>query len=216
MVMKQPIGQMTGPELKFRARQAMAALVPIAGLKDHGPHLAISADAEIVEEYASNLAQRLSPYILVTQTIPFEVEDNKIFGVEKDSLALVLKQIATQVKGLGIERLIILSTSNNSLEAAKEALKSLSFKQKYINIIESLPKLEELASENPMSKGSAYITSLALFLSNGLVRQDMLKYADSSFGVTGDPKKATAEIGKELYEFSFENIVQTIDNFLRE
>lgn len=214
--MKQPIGQMTGPELKFRAKQAMAALVPIAGLKDHGPHLAISTEIEITEEYASNIAQRLSPYILVTQTVPFEVGDDKIFGLEKDCLALTLKQIANQIKALGIERIIVLSLSNNSLEVAKEALKSFGLKQKYISIVESLPKAEELASENPTGKGNAYLTSLALFLSSSLVKQDMLKYADSSFGVIGDPKKATSEIGKKLYETSFENIVQVLDNFLRE
>ncbi|MCI4438736.1 creatininase family protein [archaeon] len=214
--MKQPIGQMTGPELKFRAKQAMAALIPIAGLKDHGPHLAVSTEIEITEEYASNVAQRLSPYILVTQTIPFEVGDDKLFGLEKDCLALTLKQIASQVKALGIERVVVLSLSNNSLEVAKEALKGLSFKQKYINIVENLPKVEELTSESPVGKGNAYLTSLALFLSSYLVKQDMLKYADSSFGVVGDPKKATSEIGKKLYDASFEGIVQVLDNFLRE
>lgn len=214
--MKQPISQMTGPELKFRAKQAMAALIPIAGLKDHGPHLAISAEIEIVEEYASNIAQRLSPYILVTQTIPFEVGDDKLFGLEKDCLALTIKQIASQIKSLGIERLIVLSFSSNSLEVAKDALKGFNFKQKYINIVENLPKVEELASESSVGKGNAYLTSLSLFLNSYLVKQDMLKYADSSFGVVGDPKKATPEVGKKLYNTSFENIVQALDNFLRE
>lgn len=214
--MKQPFVYVTGPELKFRAKQAMAALIPIAGLRDHGPHLAISTEIEVTEEYASNVAQRLSPYVLVTQTIPFEIGDDKIFGLDKDCLALMLRQIASQIKALGIGRIIVFSFSNNSLEIAKEALKSFGFKQKYINIAETLPKVEELASESPMGKGNAYLTSLALFLSNYLVKQDMLKYADSSFGVAGDPKKATLEIGKKLYETSFENIVQTLDNFLRE
>ncbi|MBO3757521.1 MAG: creatininase family protein [Thermoproteota archaeon] len=214
--MKQPIGQMTGPELKFRAKQAMAALIPISGLKDHGPHLAIGTEIEITEEYANKIAQRLSPYVLVTQTIPFEIGGDKIFGLEKDCFALTLKQIANQIKALGIERIIILSFSSDSIEVSKEALKNFNFKQKYINIVETLPKTEELVSESPTGKGNAHLTSLALFLNSYLVKQDMLKYADSSFGVVGDPKKATSEIGKKLYDASFENIVQIIDNFLRE
>src|SRR5579863_7261331 len=63
MARKYRYGEMTWPEVKAAAARPCVAIVPIATLEDHGPHLPIDTDlllcASVCEEAASRAAGRV-------------------------------------------------------------------------------------------------------------------------------------------------------------
>jgi len=207
---------MTGPELRYRVKQASVGLIQVGGLKDQGPHLSSGAEWELLEAYASKAAQRLHPYILRQPPILQAIGDRSLFPVAPETLKSVVSDAIVGIASLGIGRAAILVLGEPEWEAVKAAVEGAKAKTKILALWELYPKPKELEGEDPKGVGNAFLTAQLMHLDPEMVKVDNLKYADSSFGVSGDPKKATAEIGRTVFDQTFEALVAALDNFMRE
>jgi len=207
---------MTGPEFRYRVKQSSMSLVQVSGLRDHGPHLSSGAEWELLDTYAANVVQRLHPYILRAPPIIQAMGERALFPVAAETLKATLANAIAEIAALGITRVAVLCASEAELETIKSATEGAKAKVKILPLWELYPKLKELEGEDPKGIGNAFLTAQLLNLRPEMVKTDNMKYADTSFGVQGDPKKATPEIGKTLYGQAFETLVAALDNFMRE
>jgi creatinine amidohydrolase len=63
-------GRLTWPEVRRAAEEDRVALVPVATLEDHGPHLPIDADLRIVEEICRRAAEAAPDEIVLLPAVP--------------------------------------------------------------------------------------------------------------------------------------------------
>ena len=210
------IGVMTGPEMKYRAKQALTALIAIAGLRDHGPHLASGSEIELLDAYSRKASERLHPYLFVYPTITTSLGNRSLLRLSESAFKATILDAAKALRSLQIERITVISNSKKDLEVSKETLAQLEGKKKSMGIWELHPKIAELEGEDPLAIGNAFLTAQMLYIQPGMVKPEMLRYADASFGVSGDPKKASAEIGKKIFDQTFESFVSELDMFMRE
>lgn len=207
---------MTGPEFRYRVKQATVGLVQVTGVRDHGPHLSSGAEWELLEIYVTRVTQRLHPYILREPPILLTTGDRSLFPVDPEVLKSTVANAVGSLASLGIGRAAVIVSGEPELETVKSATEGAKSKVKVLALWELYPKVKELDGEDPKGIGNAFLTAQLMHLSPEMVKADNLKYADSSFGVSGDPKKATAEVGKVVFDQTFEALVATLDNFMRE
>lgn len=214
--MQQFIGNMTGPEIKYRSKQALAGLVQIAGIRDHGPHLASGSEVRLLEAYSSLASQRLHPYLFIPPIITGTVAERAIMSVSEGALKAVVQDVTKSLLSSGLERIVFVTCTKRDLELSRDSSSQLSGKKKFIGIWEIYPAVPEFGTDDPEAVGNAYLTAQMLYLEPDFVKPDMMKYANASFGVVGDPKKATADLGKIIFDQGFETLVLELDKFMRE
>jgi creatinine amidohydrolase len=62
--------RLTWPEVRRAAAQDRVALVPVATLEDHGPHLPVDTDLRIVAEICARAAARVADRVVLLPAIP--------------------------------------------------------------------------------------------------------------------------------------------------
>jgi len=192
------------------------SLLQVIGLRDQGPHLSSGAEWELLDTYAANVAQRLHPYILRAPPIVQAIGERALFPVAPETLKATVADAIAAIAALGIARVAVLCASEAELETIKAGAEGAKAKVKILPLWELYPKPKELEGEDSKGIGNAFLTAQLMNLRPEMVRTDNMKYADKSFGVAGDPKKATPEIGKAIYDQTFEALVAALDNFMRE
>jgi len=206
----------TGPELKFKVRDALLAVITVGGMRDVGPHLACATEHKILNHYGRMIYERFYPYVLLTPAVVHCVSDSAILGVTPEVLQAIVRDVAKSVKELGITRVMVLTACEAELEAAKRGLDSVDgIKKHALGIWQFYPKIDELEGEDPLGKGGPYLTSQMMHIDRGYVKEGMLKYADQSFGIVGDPKKGSSEIGKTIAERVTESLIAESDAIMR-
>ncbi len=209
-------GEMTGPEFRYRSKQALAGLIPIAGLVDHGPHLASGSEIELVGEYSHRLTERLHPYLFLNPIVLTTLSERSLLPSSESAFKAAILESSKGLKTLRIERTAILCNGKKDLEACQTVLGQIPGKKKALGLWQNYPKVPELEGEDPLSPGNPFLTSQILYLRPSMAKLEMMKYADPSFGVTGDPKKANPEIGLRIFGQTFEALVSDLDSFMRE
>lgn len=101
-------------------------ILPLGATEQHGPHLPLGTDTIRAEALAERLAERL-PGSLVAPTLPVGCSDEHsgfpgLLGLERETLARVILDIARRLVGWGVERLVILSAHGGNGDALDLAL----------------------------------------------------------------------------------------------
>src|SRR5688500_47793 len=67
------LNEMTWPEVRAAAQQTppVVAILPIAAIEQHGPHLAVSTDTAVVTAIAEQVEAALAQTVLLCPTLPF-------------------------------------------------------------------------------------------------------------------------------------------------
>lgn len=207
----------TGPELKFKSRNALLAIVTVGGIRDHGPHLSSSAEIRLLEHYSTALRDRFYPYILVTPGISYSIGEGAIFAVTPEVVGGLARDIALGAKSLGVGKVMGLTCGKAELEALRSGLEAAKGLKTYaFGIWEFYPKLEELEGEDPLSRGGPHLTSQLLHIDKSYVKEDMIKYFEPSAGASGDPRKSSAELGKLIVDKVLEALFIKSDEIMRE
>jgi len=214
--MEHSTAMMTGPEFRYRLRQASVGVIQVGGLRDHGPHLSSGAEWELLEAYVSKAVQRLHPYVLRAQPVVQSAGERALIPTSVEALKASLSEITAKIAELGVPRVALICASEPEFEAAKSSTEGAKVKVKVLALWELYPRVPQLEGEDRKGPGNAYLTAQLMDIGPEMVKLDMMKYADSSFGVSGDPKKATPEIGKMIFDQTFEALVTALDNFIRE
>ena len=228
------IRDFSDPDIRKLLRgRKKTALIPVGSLEQHGPHLPISTDSDIVSEIASRVAKRCGLLLLPTITYGVSFEHAPFFNLSVSPRALkgLLLEVCISLAKNRVHRIIIL----NGHHGNQKALNSLT--NKISKISRGKAKVFVFSywhfMKGEFDHAGFVETSLMLAISNkarmklakkGLITDKMSKeqktkiskLADVHFikatknGVWGDPTGATKRQGKQILSQITQNIAKTV------
>ena len=215
------------------------AIIPIGSIEQHGPHLPISTDSDIVSEVAKKIADKKGYLLLPTITYGISFEHAPFFNlsIRESTLRTVLIDLCTSLLENNIKTVFIINGHHGNLKS----IKNIDIKLQ--KILKNKLKVITLSYWHFMNRDFDHAgfveTSLMLAISKnvkmklakkGLITDKMTKkeitkigkLANQSFpkatknGIWGDPTKATKRDGRIILTEIIENLSKKCQTYLTE
>jgi creatinine amidohydrolase len=215
------------------------AIIPIGSIEQHGSHLPISTDSDIVSEVAKKLADKKGYLLLPTITYGISFEHAPFFNlsIRESTLRTILIDLCTSLLENNIKTIFIINGHHGNLKSIKN------IDVKLQKILKNKIKVIALSYWHFMSRDFDHAgfveTSLMLAISKnvkmklakkGLITDKMTKQeitkigklANQSFpkatknGIWGDPTKATKKEGTVILTEIIENLSKKCQTYLTE
>ncbi|MFQ5496301.1 MAG: creatininase family protein [Nitrosopumilus sp.] len=206
---------------KYISDKKQIAVIPVGSIEQHGPHLPVSTDTDIVTEVAKKISENNGYLLLPTLSYGVSFEHSPFFNlsIRESTLKTVLTDLCTSLLSNGIKTIFIINGHHGNLKP----IKNLDVKLKKIS--KNKLKVFPLSYWHFMSRDFDHAgfveTSLMLAISKnvkmklakkGLITDKMTKQeitklgklANQSFpkatknGIWGDPTKATKKDGQVI------------------
>ena len=214
------------PDLrKIIKKKKQIAIIPVGSIEQHGPHLPISTDSDIVTEIASKLSDRVKGILLPTISYGISDEHFPFFNlsIKKSTLSKILEDICESLIKNGISKIIIINGHYGNLDS----LRSFERKQKTRRKIEIFSYWKYMDREFDHAGNVETSIMLAIsknvdmrkakkgFQTDGMSKQEISKInklAQKSFpkvtgnGVWGDPTRSSARLGRKIIKEIVENL----------
>ena len=197
------------------------AVIPIGSIEQHGPHLPISTDSDIVTEVAKRLSEKNGYLLLPTLTYGVAFEHAPFFNlsIRESTLRTVLTDLCMSLLDNNIKTVFIINGHHGNLKPIKNI--DVKLKKLSKNKLKVFPFSYWHFMDRDFDHAGFVETSLMLAISKnvkmrlakkGLVTDKMTKQeikrlgklANQSFpkatknGVWGDPTKATKKDGQKI------------------
>lgn len=222
------------PDLRKTIRaKKQAVIIPVGSLEQHGPHLPVSTDSDIVTEVAKRVAKKCSLLLLPTVTYGVSFEHAPFFNLSVTS-ATLQSQLVDVCRSLGenkIRKTIILNGHHGNQKALSGVANKISKESGGRNKVFVISYWHHM--EREFDHAGFVETSLMLAISGkvrmslarkGLVIDEMppkqksriSKLASTHFiratktGVWGDPTKATKKDGDAILAEIVRNIAKKV------
>ena len=210
-------------------RKKQIAVIPIGSMEQHGPHLPISTDTDIVTEVAKRISEKNGYFLLPTLSYGVSFEHAPFFNlsIRKFTLQTILLDICTSLLDNNIKTVFII----NGHHGNQNSIKNIDVKLKKIlkNKLKVFPFSYWHFMNRDFDHAGFVETSLMLaILKNvkmksarkGLITEKMTKQeikrigklANKSFpkatknGIWGDPTKATKKDGQLILDEIVRNL----------
>ena len=121
------LAEMTWPDVADAVKAgATTVILPLGATEQHGPHLPLGTDTIRATALADRLAERL-PGSLVAPALPFGCSDEHagfpgLFGLDAETLAHIVLNLARRLAAWGVRRLVLLSAHGGNGAALNLAL----------------------------------------------------------------------------------------------
>lgn len=220
------------PDLrKIISKNNIIALIPIGSIEQHGMHLPISTDSDIVSKISKILAKKYNLMLFPTLRYGCSSEHTPYFNIslQPNTLQKILVDICTSLHKNKIDRIIILNGHYGNKKYIIQLRKKINIKDLEVNICSYWDFMSER-----MDHGGFVETSLMLatstktrmsFAKKGIILNDLhgeklrlyKKMLTKSFpritknGVIGDPSTANVAAGKKIIH----EIVKNFNNFIK-
>jgi len=216
------------PDLRKRInRKKQIAIIPIGSIEQHGPHLPISTDSDIVTEISFRLSEKINGLLLPTISYGISNEHFPFFNlsIRKSTLSRVLEDLCESLIKNGISRILIINGHYGNLDSLKTFERKN--KRKKIKVFSYWKHMSrefdhagniETSIMLAISKNVNMKKARKGFQTKGMTKQEISKInrlAQKSFpkvtgnGVWGDPTKSSAKLGREI-------IKEVVDNLAKE
>ena len=215
------------------------AIIPIGSIEQHGPHLPISTDSDIVSEVAKKIADKKGYLLLPTITYGISFEHAPFFNlsVRESTLRTILIDLCTSLLANNIKTVFIINGHHGNLKSIKN------IDVKVQKILKNKLKVFSFSYWHFMDRDFDHAgfveTSLMLVISKNvkmklarkglttdkMTKQEIMKIgklANQSFpkatknGVWGDPRKATKKDGNMILNEIIENLSKKCQTCLTE
>ena len=169
-------------------------VLPLGAIEQHGPHLAVSTDTDIVSLVAMAAEERMGDKIVLCPTVPFGSSHHHLaFGGTMSLAPALYTQVIVDLTGSllqnGFRRIVLLNGHGGNITPVKQALALLSNSyDSYLQPNIALATYWELAGdvfagaapmESPaLSHACEYETSLMLHLFPEKVRMEQVQRAE--------------------------------------
>lgn len=212
---------------KIIKKNNQVAIIPVGSIEQHGPHLPISTDSDIVTEIARHLSEKKKFLLLPTITYGVSFEHAPFFNlsIKESTLRTVVIDLCTSLFANNIKTIFIINGHHGNLKPLKNIDEKLGKISK--NRVFSLSYWHYMQRE--FDHAGFVETSLMLAISKnvkmklakkGLVTDGMNqqqinilgKLAAKSFpkvtknGIWGDPRRATKKDGQVILEEIIRNL----------
>ena len=213
------------PDLRKRIKnKKQIAIIPIGSIEQHGPHLPISTDSDIVTEVSFRLSEKINGLLLPTISYGISDEHFPFFNlsIKKSTLSRVLNDICESLIKNGISRILIINGHYGNLDSLKifqrrnKKIKVFSY-WKYMSREFDHAGNVETSIMLAISKNVNMKKAKKGFQTEGMTKQEISKInrlAQKSFpkvtgnGVWGDPTKSSAKLGREIIKEVVDNLVK--------
>ena len=205
------------------------AVIPVGSIEQHGPHLPVSTDSDIVTEIAKKISEKNGYFLLPTLNYGVSFEHAPFFNlsIRESTLRTVLIDLCSSLLANNIKTIFIINGHHGNLKSIKD----LDVKLKKIS--KNKQKIFPLSYWHFMKREfdhAGFIeTSLMLAISknvkmklakkglitDGMTKQEIAKIgklANQSFpkatknGIWGDPRKATKKEGHVILDEIIKNL----------
>jgi len=216
------------PDLrKIIKRKKQIAIIPVGSIEQHGPHLPISTDSDIVTAIAAKFSEKINGILLPTISYGVSHEHFPFFNlsIKKSTLSRVLEDTCESLIKNGISRVFIVNGHYGNLDALKSLKKKTkSRKIKVFSYWDYMQRRFDHAGNVETSIMLAISKNVNMkkakkgFEPKEQSKQEISKInrmAQKSFpkvtgnGVWGDPTKASARLGTKI-------IKEVVDNLIKE
>ena len=217
------------PNLRKEIKKNMhVAVIPVGSTEQHGPHLPISTDSDIVTEIAKMIAAKNKFLLLPTITCGVSYEHAPFFNlsIKESTLSAILSDLCESLLSNGIKTVFVINGHHGNQKAIKRLDKKM-IKSKYRLRVFTLSYWHFMKKE--FDHAGFVETSLMLAISKnvkmniakkGLITEGMTEdritklkqLASKSFpkatknGIWGDPTRASKIEGHKLLKEITENI----------
>ena len=205
------------------------AVIPVGSIEQHGPHLPVSTDSDIVTEIAKKISEKNGYFLLPTLNYGVSFEHAPFFNlsIRESTLRTVLTDLCSSLLANNIKTIFIINGHHGNLKS----IKNLDVKLKKIskNKQEIFPLSYWHFMEREFDHAGFVETSLMLaipknvkmklakkgLITDGMTKQEIAKIgklANQSFpkatknGIWGDPRKATKKEGHVILEEIIKNL----------
>ena len=110
------------PDLRKRIeKKKQIAIIPVGSIEQHGPHLPISTDSDIVTEIAFRLSEKINGLLLPTISYGISSEHFPFFNlsVKKSTLSKILEDVCESLIKNGISRILIINGHYGNLDSLR-------------------------------------------------------------------------------------------------
>lgn len=123
----------TNYNLLNKASGNKIAILPIGAIEQHGPHLAVSTDIDLVSEVAKHAEQQLPDDILLCPSLPFgsshhHLDFGGVMSISAATYTQVLVELVESLLKDGFRRIVLLNGHGGNITPARQALAILSHK----------------------------------------------------------------------------------------
>jgi len=216
------------PDLRKKIKQKkQIAIIPVGSIEQHGPHLPISTDSDIVTEISLRFSEKINGILLPTINYGISDEHFPFFNlsVKKSTLSKMLDDICESLIKNGISRILIINGHYGNLESLKgfERKKKKNRKIRVLSYWKYMDREFDHAGNVETSIMLAISKNVKMrnakkgFQTVGMSKQEISKInklAQKSFpkvtgnGVWGDPTKSSAKLGRKIINEVVNNLVK--------
>jgi len=214
---------------KLIKNKKQVAIIPIGSIEQHGLHLPISTDSDIVTEVSKRLAKMKGYLLLPTLTYGVSFEHAPFFNlsIKESTLCTVLTDLCSSLLANNIKTIFIINGHHGNLKSIKNINVKLQKLSK--NKLKVFPLSYWHFMKREFDHAGFVETSLMLAISknvkmklarkglitNGMTKQEIKKLeklANQSFpkatknGIWGDPTKATKKNGQRILAEILKNL----------
>ena len=225
------VRDLTNTDILKLTKRKTVALIPVGSIEQHGPHLPVSTDSDIVSHIAKQVSDKNGFLLLPTLQYGVSFEHHPFFNmsVSKSTLQKILIELCTSLSKNHINTVIILNGHHGNQNALKKLQKKV-FKKTGVKQRIFVYSYWHFMKRKFDHAGFVE-TSIMLAISDkvlmnkakkGLIPDNLSKKklnllnkrANKSFisvtknGIWGDPTKATAKDGKIILGEIIANIVK--------
>ena len=220
-------------------KKKQVAIIPIGSIEQHGPHLPISTDSDIVTEVAKRLSEMKGYLLLPTLTYGVSFEHAPLFNlsIRESTLRTILTDLCSSLLMNNIKTVFIINGHHGNLKSIKNIDVKLQKISK--NKLKVFPLSYWHFMKREFDHAGFVETSIMLAISknvkiklakkglitDGLTKQEIKilgKLANQSFpkatknGIWGDPTKATKNDGKTILAEIIKNLGKKCQTCLTE
>ena len=215
------------------------AIIPVGSLEQHGPHLPISTDSDIITEISKQVAKKCGFLLLPTITYGVSFEHAPYFqlSLKNSTLLNMIMDICNSLTQNNVKTIFVLNGhhgNQKSLKALSKKIQKSSKKKIRIFVFSYWHFMEREFDHAGFVETSLMLTISKKvkmkFAKKGLITKNLSKkekirlgkIASRSFpaatknGVWGDPRKATAKDGRKILSEIVKNLVKTSQTCLTE
>jgi len=216
---------------KLIKKSNTTAIIPVGSIEQHGPHLPVSTDTDIVSEITKRVSEKCNFFLLPTISYGISFEHAPLFNLslKGKTLQQILIDICISLSSNNINTIFIINGhhgNQKSLENINKKIKSISKKKIRVFVFSYWHFMKQEFDHAGFVETSLMLTISKKVKMNlarkGLILKDLSqkeksrlsKLASKSFpsvtsnGVWGDPTKATAKDGKKLLSEIVRNLAK--------
>ena len=214
---------------KIIKKKKQIAVIPVGSIEQHGPHLPVSTDSDIVTEIARKLSEKKNFLLLPTITYGVSFEHAPFFNlsIKESTLSMIMIDLCASLFANNIKTVFVINGHHGNLKSLKsidEKLRKLSknklrvFPLSYWHFMQrefDHAGFVETSLMLAISKNVKMKLAKKGLLTDGMNQQqikDLGQLAEKSFlkvtknGIWGDPRKATKRDGQIILDEIMKNL----------